>query len=102
MNSLLHSSSPPSKVGYGRRMPIGSAQEGTVTIRAIELTNIKGVSSPVKIELRPITLLFGANSAGKSTVLQALLYVREILERRNTDPDRTQQGGPFVDLGGFR
>src|SRR5207249_2391943 len=75
---------------------------GRVTIRAIELTNFKGVGALVRIELRPITLLFGANSAGKSTVLQALLYGREILERRNTDPDRTQQGGPYVDLGGFR
>ena len=73
-----------------------------MTIRAIELTNFKGIGSPVRVELRPITLLFGANSAGKSTVLQSLLYVREILERRNTDPDRTQQGGPYVDLGGFR
>jgi hypothetical protein len=73
-----------------------------VTIRAVELTNFKGIGGPVRIELRPITLLFGGNSAGKSTVLQALLYAREILERRNIDPDRTQQGGPYVDLGGFR
>ena len=41
------------------------------------------------IELKPITLLFGPNSAGKSTILQALHYVREILERGNIDPDVT-------------
>jgi predicted ATPase len=70
-------------------------------IRGIALKNFKGVSDEVRIELRPITLLFGANSAGKSSVLQALQYVREILERQNVNADRTLQGGEAVDLGGF-
>jgi predicted ATPase len=70
-------------------------------IRSIALKNFKGFSSEVRIELRPITLLFGANSAGKSSVLQALQYVREILERQNVNADRTLQGGEAVDLGGF-
>jgi hypothetical protein len=70
-------------------------------IRSIALRNFKGFSSEARIELRPITLLFGANSAGKSSVLQALQYVREILERQNVNADRTLQGGEAVDLGGF-
>jgi hypothetical protein len=73
-----------------------------MSIKSIELENFKGIRSRVRIELKPITLLFGANSAGKSTVLQALHYAREILARRNTDPDRTQYGGDRIDLGGFR
>ena len=40
-----------------------------------------------------ITLLFGPNSVGKSTILQALHYLREILERSNLDPDVTIAGG---------
>ena len=71
-------------------------------ITAIELENFKGISDRVRVELKPITLLFGANSAGKSTILQALQYFREILERRNANPDHTLYGGEFVDLGGFR
>jgi hypothetical protein len=70
-------------------------------IRSIALKNFKGFSEEVRIELRPITLLFGANSAGKSSVLQTLQYVREILERQNVNADRTLQGGEAVDLGGF-
>lgn len=70
-------------------------------IRSISLENFKGFSEKVQIELRPITLLFGANSAGKSSVLQALQYVREILDRQNINADRTLQGGDAVDLGGF-
>ncbi len=70
-------------------------------LRSLSLKNFKGFSDEVRIELRPITLLFGANSAGKSSVLQALQYVREILERQNANADRTLQGGEAVDLGGF-
>lgn len=70
-------------------------------IKSLSLKNFKGFSEEVRIELRPITLLFGANSAGKSSVLQALQYVREILDRQNVNADRTLQGGEAVDLGGF-
>jgi predicted ATPase len=70
-------------------------------IKSLTLSNFKGFSNEVRIDLRPITLLFGANSAGKSSVLKALHYVREILERQNVNADRTLQGGEAIDLGGF-
>lgn len=70
-------------------------------ITAIEIENFKGIAEPVTIPIRPITLLFGKNSAGKSTVLQALHYLREVLENRRPDPDRTQLGSDTIDLGGF-
>lgn len=94
--------------------PAGSTFEGAELpsrLTAIELKNFKGFGERTlpdgtkvgtRIELSPITLLFGANSAGKSTILQALQYVREVLERRNANPDRTLYGGDFIDLGGFR
>jgi hypothetical protein len=66
----------------------------------IEIENFKGISGRQTISLRPITLLFGPNSVGKSTILQALHYIREILERGNIDPDVTIAGG-LMDLGGF-
>ena len=70
-------------------------------IKALILENFKGIREPVRIEFKPITLLFGPNSAGKSTILQALVYAREIFERHNLDPDRTLLGGDWLDLGGF-
>ncbi len=66
----------------------------------IEIENFKGIGARQSIDLKPITLLFGPNSAGKSTILQALQYLREILERRNINPDQTIAGG-LTDLGGF-
>lgn len=71
-------------------------------ITRISIENFKGIRDRIELEIRPITLLFGANSAGKSTVLHALHYAREIFERHNLNPDRTIAGGNFVDLGGFK
>ena len=70
-------------------------------ITAITVANFKGIAGHVRLELRPITLLFGMNSAGKSTLLHALHYAHEVIERHNLDADRTQAGGDAFDLGGF-
>lgn len=72
-----------------------------MAITAITIENFKGIREPVRVELKPITLLFGPNSAGKSTIVQALHYAREIFERQNLNPDRTLLGGDSIDLGGF-
>lgn len=71
-------------------------------ITGIEIENFKGIGERVKLDFRPITLLFGANSAGKSTILHALHYAREVFERHNLDADETIAGGKYIDLGGFK
>ena len=62
-------------------------------ITAITIENFKGIAEAITIPIRPITLLFGKNSAGKSTILQAMHYAREILQHRNPDPDKTVRWG---------
>lgn len=71
-------------------------------LTAITLQNFKGIGDPVTIPIRPLTILFGKNSAGKSTVVQALHYAREVLLNNNPNADRTALGGTSIDLGGFR
>lgn len=71
-------------------------------ITGISIENFKGIGERVDLDFGPITLLFGANSAGKSSILHALHYAREIFERHNLDADRTIAGGDYVDLGGFK
>src|SRR3712207_7995242 len=71
-------------------------------ITAVAIENFKAIRERVAFELKPITLLFGPNSAGKSSILHALHYAREVFERHNLDPDQTLVGGKFIDLGGFR
>lgn len=71
-------------------------------IKNIHITNFKGIKDTVTLELKPITLLFGPNSAGKSSILHAFHYALEILERKNFDPYNTKLGGKSVELGGFK
>jgi hypothetical protein len=70
-------------------------------IHALELENFKGVGARTRIELAPVTLLFGANNVGKSTILHSLLFVHEVLRSGSADVDRTELGHEALELGGF-
>lgn len=72
-----------------------------MSITSITIENFKGIRDRVTIDLKPITLLFGPNSAGKSTIIQALHYAWEVIGRHNLDPNFTEFGGREMDLGGF-
>jgi predicted ATPase len=72
-------------------------------LHALELENFKAFGKRARIPFAPITLIFGENSAGKSTVLQALYLLKQTLERRDTGAlllPRTENG--IVDLGSFQ
>lgn len=71
-------------------------------LHSIKLGNFKAFSRTQNIPIKPITLIYGANSAGKSSVLHGLLLAREGLDTGNFDVHQTELGGPSVDLGGFR
>lgn len=51
-------------------------------LTSLEIENFKGIAARQRIEFAPLTLLFGANSAGKSTILQALVYLRSSVRQR--------------------
>ena len=72
-------------------------------LRAIELENFKAFGERTRIEFAPITLIFGENSAGKSSILQALSLLKQTRDGRDKGTllvPRTDGG--IVDLGGFR
>ena len=50
-------------------------------LTSLEIENFKGIGARQRIDFAPLTLLFGANSAGKSSILQALVYLHELIER---------------------
>lgn len=66
-------------------------------ITAIEVENFKGFSERQRIELAPITLLYGQNSCGKSSVFKALFLLRNLLHewKRLRDDE-------IFDVGSFR
>jgi hypothetical protein len=71
-------------------------------ITAVEIENFKGIRERVRIELKPITLLFGPNSGGKSTILHALNYAREVFLNHTLDLDHIRGEVDGQRLGGFR
>ncbi|MDW8233848.1 MAG: AAA family ATPase [Roseiflexaceae bacterium] len=51
-----------------------------MAVTAFRVQNFMGFEDSDWIELRPITLLFGRNSSGKSALIRALLLLRQSLE----------------------
>ena len=70
-------------------------------ITRLELTNFRSFSNTQVIEFAPVTLLFGPNSIGKSSVLMALAYLQQILEKGHCDPQKLDALGDKT-IGGFR
>jgi len=70
-------------------------------ITKISLTNFRSFKSTQSIELAPVTLLFGPNSVGKSSVLMALAYVQQILSKGHCNPQKLDALGNKT-IGGFR
>ncbi|MEJ2169910.1 MAG: AAA family ATPase, partial [Desulfobacterales bacterium] len=71
-------------------------------IKSIHLGNFKAFAETQAIPIRPITLIFGANSAGKSSIIHSLALLHEVLHTGELDIFRTRLGGSSIDLGGFR
>ncbi len=72
-------------------------------IHALELENFKAFGKRAKIPFAPITLIFGENSAGKSSILQALNLLKQTVESREAGAvllPRAENG--IVDLGSFQ
>ena len=72
-------------------------------IATFQIANFKAFGAAQRVPLRPVTLIYGANSAGKSSILQALALAHHAVETGGElDTRRTRIGGESIDLGGFR
>lgn len=67
-------------------------------LKRLEIENFKGIGERQVIEIKPITLLFGPNSVGKSTILQAIQYISAVLQG-NLDGIPGNHGGENVLVG---
>ncbi|MCS7283092.1 MAG: DUF3696 domain-containing protein [Anaerolineae bacterium] len=70
-------------------------------LRRIAVEGFKSLRNLASIEFGDLTLLAGANSSGKSSLMQPLLLFKQSLEARY-DPGRLLLGGPNVSLGTAR
>lgn len=69
-------------------------------ITKISLTNFRSFGRTQCIDLAPVTLLFGPNSVGKSSVLMSLAYVQQILKKGHCNPQKLDALGNKK-VGGF-
>jgi predicted ATPase len=64
-------------------------------INRITVSGYKSISQEQSIEVRPLTILAGANSSGKSSIMQPLLLLKQTLEA-SYDPGALLLNGPNV------
>ena len=84
-----------------RRHPSGERglRRRTSATVAIRLERFRTLGDTGLLELRPLTVLVGKNSSGKSSFLRFLPLLRQSVEARTTGP--VQWYGDYVDFGGF-
>jgi predicted ATPase len=74
-------------------------------LKKLELSNFKAFGEDISVAFRPITLIFGQNSSGKSSIIHSLLHMHQLLMvGEGVTPHNisfTKLGGDSVDLGGY-
>lgn len=65
----------------------------------IGIENFKAFGKMQRIPLKPITLLYGPNSSGKSSLMQSLLLFKQTLEESGNEEVVLLPKGNLVDLG---
>jgi hypothetical protein len=71
--------------------------ENPLAITALSVSGFKSIVGEQTIEIRPLTILAGANSSGKSSMMQPLLLLKQTLEAPY-DPGPLLLNGPNVKL----
>ena len=71
-------------------------------IKTLFTGNFKAFAETQQIPIKPITLIFGPNSAGKSSFIHSLALANEAERTGRLDIFKTEVGGSSIDLGGFR
>ncbi len=70
-------------------------ERGKEGITRITVGGFKSIVEEQSIEVRPLTILAGANSSGKSSIMQPLLLLKQTLEAPY-DPGALLLNGPNV------
>lgn len=70
-------------------------------IREIRIKGYKSLADETKLEIRPLTIIAGANSSGKSSVMQPLLLLKQTLASPS-DSESLDITGPNVQFSNFK
>lgn len=72
-------------------------EENISGITKIAVKGFKSIAEECEIDIRPLTILAGANSSGKSSIMQPLLLLKQTLEAPY-DPGPLKIDGPNVEF----
>ncbi len=72
----------------------------------LKINNFKPFGEIAGVRLAPITLVYGPNSAGKSSIIQSLLMLSQTIHRGSHESSIAKNDlitrGAFIDLGNFK
>jgi hypothetical protein len=71
-------------------------------IKEYQISNFKAFAGPVSVPIKPITLIFGPNSSGKSSILQSLLMLKQSVDEAASSAPCLVCRGDLVDVGSYR
>src|SRR5215475_10737469 len=74
---------------------LNNAKKSPVAIAELTVSGYKSISQSETLEIRPLTILAGANSSGKSSIMQPLLLLKQTLAAAY-DPGPLLLNGPNV------
>lgn len=69
---------------------------GKVRITSLTVRGFKSIGDEQRIDIRPLTILAGANSSGKSSIIQPLLMLKQTLETQGDPGGALLLDGPNV------
>ncbi len=69
--------------------------------KELKLTNFKAFASPQTAKIKPITLIYGPNSSGKSSLIQSMLLLKQTLDSAEDANTLLLPKGNLTDLGGY-
>lgn len=78
-------------------------KKGSVLLNSIRIQNLRSLKDTGNIPLRPLTLLVGGNSSGKSTFLRTFPLIKQSLNKRISGPILwAGDVDDYVDFGSFK
>ncbi|MDR3198195.1 MAG: AAA family ATPase [Planctomycetaceae bacterium] len=73
---------------------------GSHGITQLSVSGFKSIAKPITLDIKPLTLLAGANSSGKSSFMQPLLLLKQTVES-SSNPGALLLDGPNVRFTSF-
>lgn len=70
-------------------------------LKSITLENYKSYNNEVSIDIKPLTILCGVNSCGKSSIIKSLLMMKQSYENNRANGEITYVGD-YIDNGSYK